>query len=250
MHILNVRIDNLAKNEALAKAREFLHSSAQHLIFTPNPEMLVEAQTDPYFQEVLNKGSLNLCDGKGIQLVAKEKIERIPGVDFMIDLCKLAEKEGKSVYLFGSGKKEVVEKCKQNLEQKFPHLKIAGIHPGITLTTLQSGQLAYDSNQNDELLNYLILTSPDILFVAFGHTKQEKWMYENLPHLPSVRIAMGVGGAFDYISGKVKRAPPWMRSLGLEWLYRVIKEPWRIKRIWNATVIFYLTSLRQKSKTQ
>lgn len=248
MHILEVRIDNLAKNEALAKAREFLHSSAQHLIFTPNPEMLVQAQTDPYFQEVLNKGSLNLCDGKGIQLVAKEKVERIPGVDFMLDLCEMAAKEGKSVYLLGSGFKEVVEHCKQNLQKKFSQLQIVGIHPGLEIVNQKTGQLHYNSDQNDAILEHIILTAPDILFVAFGHAKQEKWMYENLPHLPSIKIAMGVGGACDYISGKIKRAPKIVQRLGLEWLYRLLREPKRIKRIWTATVVFLVTYYK-KNKT-
>lgn len=239
MHILGVRVDNLAKNEALAQAAQFLHSSDQHLIFTPNPEMLVDAQTDTYFQEVLNKGNLNLCDGKGIQLVATEKIERITGVDFMIDLCGMAQKEGMSVYLLGSGFQDVVEKCKHELQKQFPGLKIVGTHPGLKLANLPTGQLEYNTTQNDDILNDIIFSSPDILFVAFGHGKQEKWMYENLPHLPSVKIAMGVGGAFDYISHKIKRAPQWMRSIGLEWLYRLITQPQRIKRIYKATILFF-----------
>lgn len=250
MDILGVRVDNLAKNDALSKAREFLQSTKQHMVFTPNPEMIVVAQTDTYFQEVLQKGDLNLCDGKGIQFVAEQKIERIPGVDFMISLCSLAEKENTSVYLLGSGLPEVLEKCKQNLQQQFPNLHIAGVHPGISLTNLPNGQLAYDSDQNDEMLSDIILSSPDILFVAFGHTKQEKWIYENLPQLPSVKIAMGVGGAFDYISGNISRAPQWMQKLGLEWLYRLLVQPQRIKRIWNATVVFMMIFLKSKFKSK
>jgi N-acetylglucosaminyldiphosphoundecaprenol N-acetyl-beta-D-mannosaminyltransferase len=244
MEILGVRIDNVAKKEALVKAAQFLHSNSQHIIFTPNPEMLVDSQKDHYFQEVLNKGDLNLCDGKGIQLVSKEKVERIPGVDFMMDLCELAQKEEKTVYLLGSGEQKTVETCKKNLQKQFPKLRIVGLHPGIVLTNLPNNQLTYDSGQNDELLQNIIFAAPDILFVAFGHGKQEKWIYENLPHLPSVKIAMGVGGAFDYISKKVNRAPAHLRNLGLEWLYRLVKEPQRISRIWKATgkflFLFYI----------
>lgn len=247
MEILGVRIDNLAKKDALQKAAQFLFSGAQHMIFTPNPEMLVDSQKDSYFQEVLNKGDLNICDGKGIQLVAKEKVERIPGVDFMVDLCELAEKEEKTVFLLGSGEQKTVEACKKNLQKQFPKLRIVGIHPGIVLTHLPSHQLTYDSGQNDELLQNIIFAAPDILFVAFGHGKQEKWIYENLPHLPSVKIAIGVGGAFDYISGEVKRAPVWMRQMGLEWVYRLAVQPQRIARIWKATVTFLWKNYKSKT---
>ena len=82
------------------------------------------------------------------------------------------------------------------------------------------------------------MAQPDILFVAFGHGKQEKWIYENLKDLPGVKVAMGVGGAFDFVSGNKKRAPKWMRVIGLEWLYRLIHEPNNLGRIWKATVIF------------
>lgn len=242
MHILGVKVHTLAKKQALEQVKVFLAGNGQHTIFTPNPEMLVEASKDSYFKEILNHGSLNLCDGRGIELASKQKIDRIPGVDFMVDLCALAEQEGKSVYLLGSYNKNVVEKTVQKLKQKFPLLRVVGFHLGpevqVSRDMYHVSYLTYNEEENASIVEDIIRSAPDILFVAFGHNKQERWIYEFLPQLPSVKIAMGVGGAFDYLSGSVKRSPVWMRKFGLEWLYRVIMQPHRLKRIWNATVVF------------
>ena len=209
MYILGVRVDTVDKSSALAKVADFLSSGEGHMIFTPNPEMLVDAQKDSYFKEILNKGDLNICDGKGIALFAKDSLERIPGVDFMVDICRLAARENKSVYLLGSGFEYVVKECKNKLLEKFPSLKIVGLHPGLKITD----GFKFDSDENDVIIDDIILSAPDILFVAFGHRKQEKWIYGFLPELPSVRVAMGVGGSFDFISGKIKRAPGVFRRL-------------------------------------
>lgn len=240
MDLLGIRIDEVSLPQALEKVRVFLAQKEQKMIFTPNPEMVVEAQKDSYFKEILNKADLNICDGKGIQLVAKEKIHRIPGVDFLQDLCALAEKESKSIYLLGSGSEEVVQKCQEKLSVQFPHLKIAGGHPGIQIFPQKNepSRIDYNQEQNDALLEHIILAAPDILFVGFGHGKQEKWIYENLPSLPSVKVAMGVGGSFDYISGKIRRAPKMVQRAGLEWVWRLLRQPSRFFRIWNATVRF------------
>ena len=109
-----------------------------------------------------------------------------------------------------------------------------------------SYKLEYDPDANEQIINNINNSGADILFVAFGHNKQEKWIYENLAKMPSVKIAMGVGGAFDYISGKIKRAPCWMRKIGLEWMYRLMRQPQRIIRIFNATLKFIWLFIRYK----
>jgi len=244
MDILDVRIDTVSKLQALEKVRAFFRGNEQHMIFTPNPEMIVEAQKDTYFKEILNKSSLNICDGKGIQLVSKEKVERIPGIDFMLLVCELAEQEGKSIYLLGSGSERVVLKAKENIGQRFPQLKIVGAHKGPSLTA----QGIPSEIENDAVMEDIILHAPDILFVAFGHGKQEKWIYEFLPQLPSVHVAMGVGGAFDYISKKVKRAPRFVQKLGFEWLWRLFRQPSRFFRIWNATIKFLVLFVKNSKQ--
>ena len=287
--VLGVKIDTVSHTEALEKVAGFLSSQGQFKIFTPNPEMLVKAQKDEYFKKVLNSGDLNLCDGFGLWLALRlsfrpkrsgvEKsrldgrdsstrlgmtIERIAGVDFMLDICALAEKENKLVYLLGSRSDEVVKKTAENLQKQFPKLKIVGGDKGpaikenvelrmtndesidnVTIEQLNNeSNLVIHQQENDRIINQIKQTEPSIVFVAFGMGKQEKWIYENISKLPSVKIAMGVGGAFDYLSGAVPRAPLLIRKIGLEWVYRLLRQPKRAGRVFNATIKFIFYGIR------
>lgn len=250
-NILGVKIDSLSLNEALQKSKDFLYSNKHNLIFTPNPEMLVDAQQDENFRRVLNSGNMNISDGFGVSLVSFGKIKRITGVDFVYSLCELAQKENKSIYLLGSGSREVLKKVADNLKVQYPRLRIIGFHPGPKIDFLKvedEQKIIPEYEQNDSAVHEIIMTAPDILLVAFGHNKQEKWISENIENLPSVKIAMGVGGAFDYISGNIKRAPCFMRKIGLEWLYRLFRQPGRLGRILKATIGFLVIYLYKKIK--
>jgi N-acetylglucosaminyldiphosphoundecaprenol N-acetyl-beta-D-mannosaminyltransferase len=238
MQFLGVNITKVTKEEALAKVAEFLNSNNQHKIFTPNPEMVVKAQKDEYFKTVLNSGDLNLCDGMGLQIFTG--IKRIPGVDFMLEACRLAAEQGRGIYLLGSGNDEVVGKTCEALSKKFPNLKISGYNKGPEITEGLAKQL------DDGIVEQINNSGAQIFFVAFGMGKQEKWIYENLSKLPNIKVAMGVGGSFDFISGKIKRAPVFLRRLGLEWVYRLIQQPRRIGRIFNATARFCYLVLKSK----
>lgn len=249
--ILGVKIDSFTMDQALEKARGFLYSNKQNLVFTPNPEMLVDAQDDNYFKKVLNFGDLNISDGFGVTFVSGGGIKRIPGVDFVLRLCELAQKENKSVYLLGSGSREVLEKTAENLKKQFPDLRIAGFNPGPEIEFLlveDQNKIIPEPNANDNAIHDIIMTAPDVLLVAFGHNKQEKWIYENIKNLPTVKIAMGVGGSFDYISGITRRAPCFLRKIGLEWLYRLFRQPWRLGRIFKATAVFASLIIYKKIK--
>lgn len=246
-NILGIRIDSISKKEALGKIQAFL-TYGQHSIFTPNPEMLVAAHKDDHFRGVLNAGSLNICDGSGIQFFLQKPIERIPGVDFMADICKLAEREGKSIYLLGAGKTGGPDLAVKRLKEQFPDIHIAGFHSGPSITSIEEGIMQFESKEeNRAIVEKIRRAAPDILFVAFGHKKQEEWIAGFLESLPSVRIAMGVGGAFDFIAGVSNRAPQWMRTRGIEWVYRLILEPKRIGRIWNAIIVFPYRFFRYRS---
>ena len=241
IQILGVYIDSVKKKYALAKIKEWLLSDqGQYKIFTPNPEFLVEAYKNPKFRRTLNKGDLNLPDGIGLKMVAPifgdKIIERISGVDFMLEICDTAQKNHKSIYLLG-GRGETARKTSEILIRKYPNLIIKGASQGLE-----------DANsrgiENQDLLDEINGLKPDILFVAFGHPKQEFWIENNLSRLLSVKIAMGVGGSFDYISGKVKRAPRYLRNMGFEWLYRLAKEPRRFTRIINAVLVFPVLAIK------
>lgn len=235
--VAGVRIDKINRVEVSVKAKAFLSISGQKAIYTPNPEMLVKADRDSYFKAVLNRGDLNLCDGFGIRLASFFRLPRVTGVDCMLDLCGLAENEGKRIFLLGSGSEEVVAATAEALQKYYPKLKIAGVHHGPAVAEIVSG-LQVNIEENGQVIERINQVKPAVLFVAFGMGKQEKWIDAYLEKMPSVKIAMGVGGAFDYISGSVPRAPLLLRTIGLEWLYRVIRQPWRMGRILNATVIF------------
>jgi N-acetylglucosaminyldiphosphoundecaprenol N-acetyl-beta-D-mannosaminyltransferase len=256
IEILGVKFNSVHKKNAIDLLEQFLYSSTGHTVFTPNPEFLVKAHHDPYFKKVLNSSDLNICDGAGTQIASRGKLQRITGVDFMMDLCALAERDKKSVYIIGAlyipkKMKEstvVIEKTQQILKNIFPHLKIVGWHPGPKIIERKDGSLDLPISDNQKILDDIQQKKPDILLVAFGMGKQEKWIYENLDKLPSVRIAMGVGGSFDFISGCIPRAPKWMRKVGFEWLFRFVQEPKRFLRIWNAVVVFPLLIFKEDLK--
>lgn len=246
--VLGVRVDDYSHAEALEKAKSFLSSDKPRFIFTPNPEMLVKAQTDLEFRNALNAGSLNICDGSGLAFAARRagrRIERITGVDFMLELCAEAEKGGKSIYLLGTGDQKVVKTAAENLLKQLPGLKIAGYNPGIKISENKTGKLEYSKEENDKLLEEINAAKPDIIFVAFGMGKQEKWLLDNASRL-SFKVGMGIGGSFEYIAGTLKRAPLLMRKLGLEWVYRLMQQPRRLPRIFNATVRFTFSFLTAK----
>lgn len=246
--ILSVKIDRLDAKQAIEKTEEFLAGVGQYKIFTPNPEMMVKARADKYFKNTLNSGDLNLCDGFGLILAAAlngEKLYRTPGADFTINLCGLAQKLKKSIYLIGGGDR-VAKMAAENLEKQFLDLKIVGYSGGPKLIEQADGSLAgEDSRVFVEQINFV---RPEILLVGFGMGKQEKWICENIAKMPSVKVAVGVGGTLDYISKKIARAPIWMRAIGLEWLFRLFQQPKRFFRVLNATLVFGVLVLKNKFK--
>lgn len=229
-NILGIKVDNISRPEAIAAVEQMLRNGGQHIITTPNPEMLVAARKDDEFREALNRADLALPDGFGLMLAARflstPLKERICGSDFVWDIFALAAEKGYIIYFLG-GKEGVAQKAAKNLKPQFPNLKIVGV-------------------DSEPQFDRIRAAAPDILLVAFGHSKQEKWIARHLGELPSVKIAMGVGGVFDFISGRVRRAPRFMRLIGLEWLWRLAREPRRVTRIWRAVVVFPCLILRAK----
>jgi len=230
VNIFGVGIDNLKKIEVLKTVEQFLSDGRQHHIVTPNPEIVVAAEKDKKFLEILNKADLAVPDGFGLILAShylrRPLHERIAGVDLMLDICCLAEQKNYSIFLLAA--KEGLakpEETAESLTKKFPKLKI------------YSGILEQEET-GEKIIQKINLEKPEILFVALGALRQEKFIAENLNKIPSVKIAMGVGGAFDFIAGKIKRAPKWLRKIGLEWLWRFFMQPWRWRRILTATIKF------------
>lgn len=257
MEILGVRIDNLRREEAQARVRLFLNSSGPKKIFTPNPEFLVRAQQDKFFKEILATGDLNLCDGFGVSLFTG--IKRITGADFVWDIFKIAEENENRIFLLGTGNENVLAQAEKKILKKFSKLKIVGKDKGPVITDdfyLKKKSACFDcgdkiwlkinKEENDRLIKKINDSGAEVILVAFGMGKQEKWIYENLAKIPKAKVFMGVGGSLDYVAEKVKRAPCWMRCIGIEWIYRLIQEPKRSSRILNATLKFVYLVIKEK----
>ncbi|GDX62411.1 acetylglucosaminyldiphosphoundecaprenol acetyl-beta-D-mannosaminyltransferase [Candidatus Levyibacteriota bacterium] len=228
-------------------------------IVTPNPEILVYANNDKSFKEILNQARISLCDGVGVFLsgifLGKPFKERVTGVNFMEKLCSEVSEKPITVGLLGGGP-GIAEMTAKRLLHNYPNLRIVfvaqewggdgfktGEYIGMRNQAIKIQNKSQDLNRvNSKLLvekNYGSSGSIDILFVAFGFPKQEEWIVKNLPHL-SVRVMMAVGGSFDYISGNVARAPLIIRKIGMEWLFRLMIQPWRAKRQWKIIIFLWL----------
>jgi N-acetylglucosaminyldiphosphoundecaprenol N-acetyl-beta-D-mannosaminyltransferase len=235
---INLSADN--EEGALKKVQEFLNSGSFHYAVTPNPEIILLSRIDSVFAQVLNSADLNLADGFGLKiagLITKQKINRITGSDFSLKILKLAEVKQKKVLIInwekGLSTKTEIESA---LKKKYPELKclVLDVPRAVNLTV-----------EEQEVLNNF---APAIVFTALGFPYQEKIIFNNLHNWPSVRFAIGVGGTFDFISGKAKRAPKIMRASGLEWLWRLGKQPKRLGRIYRATFVFMTKILFKKHK--
>lgn len=233
--ILDVNITNESKDNILEYLLDRLEKSKEKtFIITPNPEMLVYASKHSDYKDKLNSSTIALPDGTGLFLVSifmgKPLKERIPGVDFIEDLCKISRDKPLSMGFLG-GKAGVAKRAAERLLKKYPYLNIVFVGSDWNQDgfRLKKKNQANKSSNNSSILNSQLSTPIDILFVAYGVPKQEEWISENLHVLP-VKAAMGVGGSFDFISGNVARAPFLVRLFGFEWLFRLIVQPWRWKR--------------------
>lgn len=234
--ILGVTVDAIKETDLNDRFLGFLADGKQHIVVTPNAEIVLAAQKDEAFRERLNKADLHLPDSISLifaSIVLNTEVihERITGVDAVDHLAALANREGKKLFLLG-GKPGMAEVAATKLRAKYGELQVHGNAGGPI--RFENGEWLVNPQLFDDIKSF----APDILAVALGHGKQEHFMYSFLPELPSVKIAIGCGGTIDYLSGSIKRAPEWMRKLGLEWLYRLIRQPQRIGRIWNAVVVF------------
>ena len=228
--ILGVRADNVNYDQALSLIEGFIESGVLslskggnlHQVVTVNPEFIVAAQSDDDFRNILNASSLSLPDGVGLLWAARflghPLQERVTGTDTVQRIAALAAQKGYSLFLLGAAPGVAVATAAR-LCQIYPGLRIAGTHAGSPAL-----------EEEDEIVRLIQRAKPDILFVAYGAPQQDKWIARNLERL-GVPVAMGVGGAFDFISGRAKRAPSWLQRVGLEWLHRLLHEPWRWRRM-------------------
>lgn len=220
------------KNEFEEKIISFLKEEKIHMIFTPNAEIISIAEKDKKFKKILINSNLNIPDGIGIILLAKKlgykNLKKLAGIDAMRYIISLASKEKIPIYFLGA-KEEILEEMINRIKEEYKEIFIAGYHHGY-----------FFNDSEEKIVEDINKSSAKILFVALGAPKQEIFIDKNKNKL-KVRIAMGVGGSFDVLSGKKRRAPKIFINLGLEWLYRIFQDPLRlIKRVPNLLHFLYI----------
>jgi N-acetylglucosaminyldiphosphoundecaprenol N-acetyl-beta-D-mannosaminyltransferase len=231
-YVLGVRVDRLsllqtvdAIDQMVRRHRGSSDPSAPvpcQQVVTVNPEFVMEAQRNKLFRECINQAALVVADGMGIvwatRLLGAPTPERVTGTDTLPELAKRCATQGYRLYLLGAAP-GVAEAAATRLQEIAPGLQIAGTYAGSPA-----------SDEEDEIIARIRTAQADIVCVAYGAPAQELWIYRNLASLPAA-VAMGVGGAYDFLSGRQLRAPGIMRRFGLEWLYRLYREPWRWRRM-------------------
>jgi len=258
INILDVKINNISKQEAAKLFINFTKANKQNIVVTPNAEILLQAQKNLQLKKILQTSNLNLPDsvsllwaGMVVQnnwsllrsifeliFLPLRKFfwkntfqEQICGSDFIYNICDLAQKNKKKIFLLGA-QNNIANKTKLILEKKFPNLKIVGAIAGSPYT-----------KDDHWVIDKINESSASILLVAYGCPKQEFWIQRNLEKCSFLKVAIGLGGTFDFIAGNIPRAPLFLRKIGLEWLFRLVKEPRRFIRIWQAVIIFPYTFL-------
>jgi N-acetylglucosaminyldiphosphoundecaprenol N-acetyl-beta-D-mannosaminyltransferase len=237
--ILGIPVHGMTYAQLLDQIGAWIQAdNGAHHVNTINPEFMVVAQKDGVFRSLLRRADLNVPDGVGLLWAARHlghpMPERITGSDGLPIIAERAAREGWSLYMLGAGP-GVAEKAAAALTSRFPGLKIVGTYEG-----------SPRGEEEAAIVERVNASGADILFMAYGTPAQEKWIARNLPRL-KVKVAIGVGGAFDFAAGTVPRAPVWMQNAGIEWLYRLYLQPWRIKRM-TRLPRFVIAVLRRGSK--
>lgn len=221
--ILNTPVHRVTMGQALELVRRFVAGERLHQICTTNPEFVMAAQGDEAFRRVLWQADLCLADGIGLvwasRWLGKPLPERVPGSELVYHLAQMAADNGWRLFLLGAAP-GVAEAAAAVFQAQNPGLIVAGTYAG-----------SPDLAENEAIVGMINESRADVLLVAYGAPRQDKWIARNRDAFDTVRVAMGVGGALDFVSGRAVRAPRWLQKLGLEWLHRLVREPWRWRRM-------------------
>ena len=265
--IAGVPVHDCTYDEVLDRIDHLIKNERKVYVVTPNPEMVLNANRDEEFMDVLKGADLATPDGIGILWAAKFlkgrkskgkaahylKLtgsllsvffnprsvrtvlrERVTGTDLLKRVVDQSQKKEWRIFLLGASK-GVANDVISRFKKVYPKAHFVGSYSG-----------SPEQSEEEQIQERINEVKPDILFVAYGSPQQEFWIYRNLFKLDSVKVAIGVGGAFDFYAGKVKRAPKFFQKAGLEWFWRLTREPKRIARIWNATFVFIKLISRER----
>jgi N-acetylglucosaminyldiphosphoundecaprenol N-acetyl-beta-D-mannosaminyltransferase len=222
INIAGINIDDITMEQAVKRVYEFIDSGENHSIYTPNAEIMMDGITNASIKEVLNSSDMLVADGAGVVLASKilgrSVSEKVSGVDMAKNLLASSREKPIRFFLFG-GKPGIAEKAHANIICDYPGAQVVGTRNGY-----------FSQEDEDDIINEINNSGADVLFVCLGAPKQEMWIHRNKDKL-KVKASLGVGGTLDILAGNVKLAPDFFRNHGLEWLYRLYKEPWRFKRM-------------------
>lgn len=220
INVLGVGFDNVTMDEAVDRGMELLHSPGTHFVVTPNPEIVEVCRENLAARQAVNGADLVLPDGigvvKGAKMLGTPLKEKVPGIEFAAGLMERMAAEGRSLYLLGA-KPGVAETAGEKLAAKYPGLKIAGTQDGYF-------------QEDGPVVEAIRQSGADCVFVCLGAPKQELWMSRH-GQATGARLLCGLGGSLDVFAGVVERAPKFWSDHGLEWFYRLCKNPWRAKRM-------------------
>lgn len=220
--VLGIPVDAVTMAEAVEKVGRFIEEGGKHVIFTPNAEIIMQAQRDSELKDILKNADMLTADGAGVVLASGMLGNRLPekvsGVDLVQEIFRTFASRGLRCFLFGA-RPGVAEEAAVNIIKDNPGIVVAGCRNGY-----------FSDEECDEIIAEINKSAPDILLVALGAPKQEKWISKHLDKL-DVKVCIGVGGTLDVLSGKVRLAPEFFRKSGLEWFYRLCREPRRAKRM-------------------
>ena len=229
LEIYGVKVHNTTLDESTKIIEEYLRGNNLRTIFTPNTEIVMAAKKDDGLKNMINRADLITPDGIGLiyasRIKKKPLIERVTGFDLSMKMLEIANKNRYSIYLLG-GKEGIARKAGNNIKKEYPNIDVVGYHNGY----FKGSHIGYKDNVEElNIIEDINNNNPDIIFVGLGFPRQEKWIDEN-KHRINAKVLIGNGGVMDVLSGNAKRAPEIFQKLGLEWLYRLIKNPSRIKR--------------------
>ena len=249
MNLLGLCFSVKTKKDTKQVVEDFFRSDKQNQIATVNSEMLLLSSRDKELKKVLCASDLVVADGSGIVYLSRlcpgiSVPERVTGNDILQMLFEVSEKNHKKIFFLG-GEGDLAKRAAKVVMERYPHVKVEAANGG-KIRKGDDGAWSLDPVVIDQINNF----APDALAVALNFGRQEIFIHEMLPSFPSVKVAVGIGGAFAFLTGDIVRAPLWMQNAGIEWLWRLFQEPHRIGRIFRAVIIFPLVAIYDIIKTR
>jgi len=223
VNILGASIDNVTMDDAIERINSFITSDGSHQVVTVNLDFLRLAHESNEFRGIINSSDMAVADGMPLiwasRMMGAPLPERVTGVELVDRMCELAARKGYSIFLLG-GASGVAAGAADVLQARYPGLRVAGIY---------SPPMGFGDDEDQKMVEMIREAKPDMLFVAFGAPKQDNWIAAHQQEL-GVPVAVGIGGVFNFLTGRTRRAPSWIQRTGMEWFYRVAQEPTRLWR--------------------